>query len=295
MNTKLLAKDPKKAEPSKPKLLVSGIYKVGKTWWAMSFPSCFFIDTEAGATRDHYTDRLKASGGKYLGLEDGALDPNVIIGQMKLLATEKHDYKTVVIDSITKIFNHLIAREKERLADAGKKDEFGSSKKPAVAFINRLMMVTTRLDMNVIFIAHEKADYGLVNGERTEIGKTADVYEKLPYELDLWLHATKRGPQRVLTVRGSRLTGFPEGDSFPMEFVDFAERYGNDIIQKKSAPVELCSTAQVAEINRLVELLKVEKDVTDKWLEKANAETFSEFNQTQASKIIESLTKKIQP
>lgn len=291
--TKLLAKDPKKAEPSKPKMLLSGIYKVGKTWFALGFPNVYYCDTEKGADRDHYTDRLKAGGGRYFGPEDGALDPEVVIGQVRALATEKHDYKTLVIDSITKIFNHIIAKEKDRLLEAGKKDEFGTSKKPAIAFINRLIMWTTRLDMNVIFIAHEKAEYGVVSGERAEIGKTADVYEKLPYELDLWLHATKRGPQRLLTVRGSRLQGFPEGDAFDMDYQEFAKRYGKSVIEKAAAPIELCSPEQAAEINRLVELLKIDRETTDKWLDKAGADSFADLNKSQAEKTIATLTAKL--
>lgn len=291
--SKLLAKDPKKAEPSKPKMLLSGIYKVGKSWFALGFPNVYYVDTEKGADRDHYTDRLKSGGGVYLGPEDGSLDPEVVIGQIRALATEQHKYKTLVIDSITKIFNHIIAKEKDRLMEAGKKDEFGTSKKPAVAFINRLIMWITKLDMNVVLIAHEKAEYGVVSGERTEIGKTADVYEKIPYELDLWLHATKRGPQRLVTVRGSRLTGFPEGESFDMDYQEFAKRYGQSVIEKSTTPIELCSPEQVTEINRLVELLKIDRETTDKWLDKANADSFADFNKTQAAKIIESLKKKI--
>lgn len=290
----LLAKDPKKTEPSKPKILLSGIYKVGKTWWSLAWPNVYYLDSERGADRDHYTDRLKTSKGVYMGPEDGTLDPEVLIGQFKALATEKHAYKTVVIDSITKIYNHLIGAEQERILGAGKKDEFGASKKPAIAFMRRIIMWTTRLDMNVIFVAHEKSEYGVdAKGERSEIGKTADVWDKLPYELDLWLHATKRGPDRTLTVRGSRLVNFPEGESFPMEYADFAKRYGKEIIEKATAAIVLATTEQVAEINRLVELLKIDTATTDRWLEKANAEKFSEFNTTQAGKIIDSLNAKL--
>lgn len=289
--SKLLAKDPKKTEPSKPKILLSGIYKVGKTWWSLAWPNVYYIDAERGADRDHYTDRLKAAKGVYMGPEDGTLDPEIVIGQFKALATEKHPYKTVVIDSITKIYNHLIGTEQERLGD---KDAFGASKKPAIAFMRRLVMWTTRLDMNVIFIAHEKSEYGVdAKGERSEIGKTADVWEKLPYELDLWLHATKRGPDRTLTVRGSRLMNFPEGETMPMEYPDFAKRYGKEIIEKATASIVLATADQVSEINRLVELLKVGPEITGKWLERANAEKFSEFNTTQADKIIESLNAKL--
>jgi hypothetical protein len=111
--------------------------------------------------------------------------------------------------------------------------------------------------------------------------------------LDLWLHATKRGPQRMLTVRGSRLKGFPEGDSFPLEYADFAQRYGRDIIEKSSVPIQVATPEQVAEMQRLVDLLKIDSATTEKWLEKAGAESFAEFNQQQATKIIENLKSKI--
>lgn len=289
--SKLKAKDPKAAAPSKPKILLSGIYKVGKTWFSLGFPNVYYIDTERGADRDHYTDRLKKGGGAYMGPEDGTLDGDVVIDQLKALAVENHNYKTVVIDSITKIFNHIIGKEQERLGD---KDAFGASKKPAIAFMRRLMMWTTRLDMNVIFIAHEKSDWGLdSSGQRVEVGKTADVWEKLPYELDLWLHGVKRGPERSLIVRGSRLQGFPELESFPMDYQSFAERYGKDVIEKSVTPIQLATPEQVEEIKRLVELLKIDQGTQEKWLEKANAESFAEFNTEQAGKVIESLKSKI--
>lgn len=289
--SKLRAKDPKAAEPSKPKILLSGIYKVGKTWFSLGFPNVYYIDTEKGADRDHYTDRLKSGGGVYMGPEDGTLDPEVVIEQFKALATEKHGYKTVVLDSITKIYNTIISKEQERL---GTQDVFGASKKPAIAFMRRLLMWTIRLDMNVIFIAHEKADWGLDgSGNRVEIGKTADVWEKLPYELDLWLHGIKQGNSRKLIVKGSRLTGFPELESFPMEYKEFAQRYGKDVIEKEAQPIALATVEQVAEITRLVDLLKIDSGTTEKWLEKAGAGNFSEFNTEQAAKVIESLKSKI--
>jgi hypothetical protein len=289
--SKLKAKDPMTVEPSKPKFTIYGPSGVGKTWFGLSFPSVYYIDTEGGAQRQHYMERLFKSGGKYFGPEDGACDFNEVIEQFKALATERHTYKTVIVDSISKLFNTAIANEAERLGD---KNAFGADKKPAIAFMRRLVAVTNRLDMNVIFIAHEKAEWGTdAKGDRVETGKVEDAWDKLRYELDLALNAQKRGPSRVAVVKKSRLLGFPEGESFPLEFGAFAERYGKDVIEKAAQPIALATTEQVAEITRLVELLKVDKETSDKWLEKANAESFAEFNTTQAAKIIDSLKSKI--
>jgi len=289
--SKLRAKDPLKVEPSKPKFTLYGPSGVGKTWFGLSFPSVYYIDTEGGAARAHYMERLKKSGGKYLGPEDGSLEFETVIEQFKALAAESHDYKTVIVDSISKLFNTAVANEAEKLGD---KNAFGADKKPAIAYMRRLVAATNRLDMNVIFIAHEKTEWGQNDkGERVEIGKVEDCWDKLRYELDLCCQAQKRGPGRFLVVKKSRLIGFSESDSFAMEYADFATRYGKDVIEKAATPIAIATPDQVAEINRLVELLKIDSDTTAKWLEKANAESFAEFNTAQAAKVIESLKSKI--
>jgi hypothetical protein len=289
--SKLKAKNPLAVEPTKPKFVIYSASGVGKTWFGLSFPKVYYIDTEGGASRAHYMERLSKAGGQYLGVEDGALDFEVVIDQIKVLAVEKHGFKTVVIDSISKIFNNAVASEAERLGD---KNAFGADKKPAIAYMRRLIACLGRLDMNVILIAHEKAEWGQdVKGDRVELGKVPDCWDKLIYELDLAFHCQKRGPSRVAVVKKSRLLGFPEGQSFPLEFSDFAERYGKDVIEKAAAIVELAKPEMVAEINRLVDLLKLDKATTDKWLEKAGVENFAEFNQEQAAKIIENLKSKI--
>lgn len=282
--TKLKAKDPKTAEPSKPKMLISGAPGVGKTWFAMDFPGVYLIDSEGGANMAHYTDRLKKSGGAYMGPEEGALEGETIIEQFKALSTEKHAYKTVVVDSISKVFNTLIAQEQERLGD---KDAFGASKKPAIAFMRRLVMWSDRLDMNVLFIAHETAEWGLdAKGERAQIGMTADVWNKLAYELHLWLQATKRGPKREATVKKSRLIGFPDGDAFALDYKEFAARYGKDIIEKPASQIILATPEQVAEIKSLLENVKVSEDDVSKWFTKAGVDRFEDMTGEQIAKCI---------
>ena len=151
--SKLKAVDPKSADPKKPKLLIFGKPGAGKTWGSLDFPGCYFIDCEGGANLGHYTDKLKKSGGMYMGPEQGSMDFQAVIEQVQALATEDHNFKTIVIDSVSKLFNTAIATEAERLGD---KNAFGADKKPAVANMRRLVNWLSRIDMNVILIAHEK-------------------------------------------------------------------------------------------------------------------------------------------
>jgi hypothetical protein len=126
-----------------------------------------------------------------------------------------------------------------------------------------------------------------------EIGKTPDCWDKLVYELDLGFAVQKAGASRYGVTRKSRLIGFPEAERFPLDFNSFSERYGKDIIEKESTPIQVATPEQVAEIKRLVDLLKVEQATIEKWNEKANAETFEEYSAAYAGKVIEALNKKL--
>lgn len=288
--SKLKGRPPAEIKPGKTKGLIFGASGVGKTWFTLSFPTPYYFDTEGGADLKHYQERLKAAGGAYLGPSDGTLDFNFLIEQMQVLATEKHNYKTLIVDSITKLYQTAIANEQETL---GEKDVFGASKKPAIRYMRRLVNWATKLDMNIWFVAHEISEWGLVNGQRQEIGKVPDVWDKLIYELHLTLLAQKRGGNRVAVVRKSRLVGFPDADSFPLEYSDFAERYGKDYIEAPSTNIVLASADQVKEINRLLEIVKVSEADVEKVLTKANAEKWEELSEEQAAATVNWLKKKI--
>lgn len=288
--SKLKAVDPKTAAPSKPKIVIYGKPGAGKTWTSLDFPKCYYIDTEGGADLEHYTDKLRDSGGVYMGPDQGSLSFDTIMEQVQALATERHEYKTLVIDSITKVFNNEIANESERLAKAKEKNEFGRDKKPAVQYMKRLVSWLQRLDMNVILICHEKAEWK--NGE--QIGETFDCWEKLEYELHLCLRVAKTSPtSRKAYVRKTRLKQFPEGSLFDWSFEEFANRYGRDVIMAEAKPIEVATAEQVAEVSSLLERVKVDEDFIEKCLNKANVETLAELDSDKINAIIASLKGKL--
>jgi hypothetical protein len=122
----------------------------------------------------------------------------------------------------------------------------------------------------------------------------ADIWDKLQYELDLNLQAIRRGNSRVAMVKKSRLLGFPETETFPLEYEEFAARYGKDFIEGAVSQITLASADQVAEIKRLLDLLKLPQNEIDKALNKAKAEDWSELTDEQADAYIAYLKKKIE-
>ncbi len=285
--SKLTAIDPKATEPSRPKITVFGKPGVGKTWGALEFPGVYYMDTEAGADLAHYTDRLKKSGGVYFGREQGSQDFATVIEQVKALATETHPYKTLVIDSLSKIYNLEVNKEAERL---GEKDGFGASKKPAVRMSGTLIRWLDKVDMNVILICHEKPEWS--KGE--QIGFVPDAHEKLEYELHLCLRIVKEGESRRATVKKSRLIEFADGSRFDWSYDEFTKKYNRKVMEAAAKQIVLASPEQLAELGELLEIVRLPDGEVDKWLKKANVETLAEMPADKLAACIAMLKGKIQ-
>lgn len=294
MASKLKAVDPSTAEPSKPKILIYGRPGQGKTWTSLDFPNCYYIDTEGGANLKRYTDKLKASGGVYFGPEQGSQDFGTIIEEVKTLATEDHKYKTLVIDSISKIFNTEISVEYETMKknnrDMGK--TFGAEKKPAINLTKELVRWIDRLDMSVILIAHEKAEY--VNDK--VVGTTFDCHDKLGHELHLCMNIVKMGNSHKAIVKKSRFAEFEDGESIEWSYNEFAKRYGKSILEKASKKIVLATPEHIAILNGLIEVTKLPDGQTEKWFKAANVDRFEDMDDEKIIKIIDyvkNLTKKV--
>lgn len=278
--------EPKTAEPSKPKIGVFGKPGAGKSYGAVSFPVCYFVDCEGGANFPQYTDRLAAAGGVYMGPDQGANDFDTVIDEVKTLATVKHPYKTLIVDSVSKLYNTAILHEQLRLGD---KDAFGASKKPAVQKLRNLLDWTNRLDMNVIFIAQEKEVWG-ANGKE---GVTLDADAKLEYDLHLVLNIRQLGSRRAAFIGKSRIASFPTGESFDWTYENFAERYGRVIMEAEAQPIVLASPDQTAEVRRLLEIVKVAPEYAEKCLARARAGDWSEMDADKIEKVIADLKGKL--
>lgn len=293
--SKLKAVAPKAAEPSRPKILIFGKPGVGKTYTSLSFPQCYFIDTEGGANLAHYVERLDAAGGVYLGPEHGSNDFKIILEQLQALATEDHPYKTLVIDSVSHLFGTEVANEQERMATERKKDEYGASRKGATSYMRRIVNWLDRLDMTVILIAHQRDEYGIneKTGQREVIGATFDCWDKLEYILHLALNITEQGPARKAKVRKTRLLGFPKADTFNWSYEEFSERYGREIMEASSKKMTLASPEQLTEINDLIERVRMPDDWLEKCLKRGKSERLDDMDSENIAAMINMLKEKM--
>lgn len=293
MGVALKAKKPELIRAGKPKFLISGKPGVGKTMFSLSFPNVYYIDTEGGAVREQYRKKLIESGGAYLGKDEGSQDFGVVIDQIKALATIKHEFKTLVIDSFSFLYNLAAAKAEERIGS-----DFGKDKKEANKPTRQLMRWLEDLDMTVVLICHQKEKWERKAGELTHAGTTYDGFDKMEYALDLWIEAIKEGLQRMFIVKKSRIEALPEGDIHALDFAKFSELYGKDVIAESSKPVELATPEQVESLTNFVKALNTPAETVAKWLDKESCESFAEMRAdrivvyiTAAQRQIEALTK----
>lgn len=263
------------------KMMVYGPAGCGKTTMAIQFPKPYLIDTEKGAEHKQYADLLNKAGGVIFQTSDF----EEMLAEVTALLTEKHEYKTLIIDPITTVYNDLLDKAAKKVGT-----EFGRHYGEANKSMKHLLNLLLRLDMNIIITCHAKNEYG---DNLSVLGQTYDGYKKLDYLFDLVVEIQKRGPKRVAIPRKSRMASFVENESFELSYAAIADRYGHEVMERDAVAQVLATDAQVKELERLIELLKVTSDVTDKWLKKSDSAEFKEMETNTIQKCIDHLISQV--
>lgn len=269
-------------EDQRLKALFFGHPKVGKTTAAIQFPRPYLIDVEGGATKKKYKDILeKGEGRSYRTTDFGD-----ILKVIDILNKGGHPYKTLIIDSLTVVYNNLILE-----GASLKGDKFAADIKYAKQKMKSLVDKLINLDMNVIVIAHAKKEYG---DEMKVLGETFDIWEGVAHLMDLVINIQEQGKKRMAIVKGSREYGIENGDRFEWSYEELAERYGREILEKDAAPQALATHKQLEEINKLFEVLEVSEQYIKKILDKYKSDTLEEMPKEKIQAWIDQLKKRIE-
>lgn len=274
----LKAKKPE-AVKKRLKMFLFGTYKVGKTTAALNFPRVYNIDTEKGSVHEQYRALMEKSGSQVFHTND----VDEVIEEVRSLAVEKHDFLTLLIDPVTMVEADLVEKA-EREYGAGDMRIWAMRDRK----LKRLVNLINRLDMNVIVTAHGKIDYGQ---NMTRLGTTFDGWKRWPYEFDLIIELERRGSERVAIVRGTRLSEFSDGETFPWSYDEFKRRFPH--VEDAARQIQLASKEQVVELSELLKVVKLEDGVTDKWLVKAGVDAFDDMDSEMIAKCIEHLKAKL--
>lgn len=254
--------------------VVYGNRGVGKTHFCCSFPNAYYIDTEGLENFPHFVKMLNEQDSAIVRLND----LGEIIKEVKVLLSTRHDFKTIIIDSITFPVHLLCNMEAERLARTSKDGDgtgFGRNLAEAKRRTFELGMLLTRCDLNVIVVAHEKVKYE----KNVEIGKSSDVNDKMEYSLGTVINLIRVGDTVKARVEKSR---YPELKT--NEFIDFnngyemlCDRLGRNIFERDVKPEKLATPEQVSEFKRLINALNISDEIVQKCIINGRATTMEQM------------------
>lgn len=286
----LRARKPQITEKPRLKTLIYAGPGVGKTHFCCSMPDTYYIDTEGLEDFPQFVKMLHDNRGEVVYLTDLA----EIIKEVKELISTKHNYKTLVIDSISFPYGWLTQMEAERLQKKtpnSEGTEFGANIAKAKRLTYQLGILLSMLDMNVLVVSHEKIKYV----DNKEIGKTYDINDKMAYSLGSVWHLRLQGNQRKLFVEKSRYEEFKAND-----LIDFNDGYkclkdlfGEEIFVRESKPKEIATTEQIEQFSRLAQILNVTEEQIQARLRTQKAESLESVSREVMQTWIEKLNDKI--
>lgn len=258
----LRAKKPE-AVSKRLKLFMFGPAGVGKTTAAIQFPNSYVIDCEKGT--ENYEKLINASGSVVYATSDF----EEVVQEVKSLLTDKHEYRTLVIDPVTTMYNDLLEKCELKVGT-----DFGRHYGEAAKRMKRLMNLLTALDMNVIVTAHAKAEYG---ENFKKLGFTFDGWKNLDYLFDLVIELGKKGKKRHAKVVKTRLEAFPDEDVFEWSYDAIMKRCDPSVIERNAVSVALASPEQVREIKDLLAIVRLPEGTADKWFAKAGVDVWEDM------------------
>ena len=255
------------------KLFMYGPAGVGKTTAAIQFPNSYVIDCEKGT--ENYDKLITSSGSAVYRTND----INDVIAEVKALLTEKHEFRTLVIDPITTVYNDLLEKCELKVgADFGR--HYGAANKE----MKRLANLVMALDMNVVVTAHAKTEYG---DNLRKLGYTFDGWRQLDYWFDLVVELGKKGKRRMAKVVKTRIDTFPDDDVFEWSYEAIKNRYDLTMLEKPADQVTLATPDQVRELKDLLNIVRLPEGTVERWLTKAGVETFDDMTADTIGKCID--------
>lgn len=275
------------------KLFLYGPAGIGKTLAAIQFPNAYIIDAERGT--EEYSETIIKAGSDVFSSHN----PNEIREELHELLTTKHEYKTLIIDPMTMIYNST--QEKwnrifEKYADNEKAKEvqdygqrYWGKVKSEFKSLERMILA---LDMNVIVTAHQKDMYG---PGMQKIGVTYDSMKGDEYLYDHIFQLARKGDKRVAIKIKERAEIGKE--KFPAEFEwsykNFCDFYGKDILERKANPIAMALPDQVEKLNRLLTVVSIDDETQNRWLTAANCNTFADMTADAIGKCIDYCEKRV--
>ena len=236
-----------------------------------------------------------------------------LLEEVKTLASVKHGYQTLVIDSITPIYTKLVDDCHAELMRSSRNGRIaiGQEYREAKKRCKQLVDLLKTIDMNVVVLAHAKDKWE----DDKVTGTTFDAYDKFDYFSEVVMEAKlEHDPKRNsydyrATVIKSTLGALPARLKIDFNYATFSKLYEKElkaftarpVLQQQEVPLQKTAPVhpipqgpKVKEETRnhlkfLVAQCQIAQDVVNKWFAKAGVSKFDDFTEEQAMRIIDKL------
>lgn len=290
---------PPKAKTPEPKnkrvkMMVFSTAGIGKTTASINWPKAVILDMEHGT--DNYHETIIANGSIVLH----TTNPDEVKDEIKTLLTEKHDYRTIVIDPVTILYQAI--QEKwtrifSKYADTEKATElqdFGFRYWAKVkSDYKAIMRMLLACDMNVILTAHQKDVYG-EGMKKVGFGSDSMKGDEHIFDYVFQLVMDAKGRRMAITKKERAEVGkakFPT--EFEWSYKNFLVYYGKDALERESTPIPLATPEQVQKVKQLLGIVKVEESWETDCLTKADVDSWEELTEEKIGKAINFLQAKL--
>jgi hypothetical protein len=280
------------------KLLLWGPTGTLKTRTALQFPRPVVIDLERGTER--YAGEFEFS-------TLPPATPSDVLQAIRWLRDNRHDFLTLVVDPITiywaalqrKWSDIFVARLGGRKMHHNEFVEFGPREWSTVkAEFNEMLRTVLQLDMNVVFVAHDKAQYSSGGGDMmTKVGEMPDAEKNLERVFDVIIRCervTEPAPvgqppvhKFFANVIKDRTALLPT--RFPLEYTTIAQAAGLPALERRARPRTPPSSDQIHEIDELVTQLAISNAQISDRLNAYGVDRFEDLTQVQAQLVLDRL------
>lgn len=263
----------KKAEkPERIILLAAGESGSGKSFFVANLKNARIYDTDIGGGLSYAEARIRRNGserievGSYLEvLEDLQRNREVLRG-----------ITTLAIDHLSTLHQEAVIRHNPKMSK-----DFGAAGDKAAREWRKVRELVRWGDFHLVCTSHLKGKWE----EDKVVGDQADASKKIEGDFSVVLHLRNTGacgrgnPELAKVFKWRRDPEDPRGrvpQSFPFTVDEFVRINGADFGGSRQE-VELASPEQLAEIARLLEVVKVAEDWQERVFRRAKVEAWTDM------------------
>ena len=261
-------------------LLIAGESGSGKSFFVANLKNALIFDTDIGGGLAYADARIQANGSERI--EAGTYLE--VLEEIKRRRSSLKDITTLAIDHLTTLQQEAVIRH-----NPTGEDDFGRSYDRAAREWRKIREFVRVGNFTLVCTSHLKNKY-----EKKKVtGMTADASKNIEGDFQMVLHLDKgKFPPVARVNKWRRDPDDPRGAvpaCFPLT-VDCVSKIHGYPLNDARHETPMASGPQVAEIQRLISVVKLPEGMVAKWMAKAKAESWEDFTQPDIQKCIDYLT-----